>query len=360
MPIHIGRDTLLTAAAIRQKLALWHEVNANNTPHLQTVTDELIKTYRRFDDLAAVRDEVKRRSFGARHVAAMEVLRQDQAQLVNAYMTQQGISRTDLLSLMDRLSKAYGTSNPNANQRVLRRQGNRPPRPSPTFIFWGAASYFEPAQANNRVLVNKQMYRWITRQANAPNPIFMNCWESVLYSGCFLGAGQALYTRDYAFWALVTSTIPASTFNTTAHANAAIPANRVPRFIRHVVEHPSGHTTCIDRDNVGGKPRIPKELTRGMVVVLGCGSHVALATGTKRRIASPAARAIYGDTGHGILELDGPTLSVERNTIEDAIARGGSYGNEIHVGWLPEVPANTPNLVFGNLTRQMPATHFYS
>jgi hypothetical protein len=131
------------------------------------------------------------------------------------------------------------------------------------------------------------------------------------------------------------------------------------------VNNPVYHTTCQDPTGVGGNPPIPANLHAGMVIVFGCGNHVALVGGYQRPIKNSNARTAYGQWGHAVLELDKLSYGIQKNTIEDLFYDSDKYDKEIHVGWLPENPALTTvtlNDSTGNLLHQVnfPATTFYT
>jgi hypothetical protein len=84
-----------------------------------------------------------------------------------------------------------------------------------------------------------------------------------------------------------------------------------------------------------------------------------------RNVSTQDARNKYGNRGHEIVELDGWTGWMVKNTVEDCLSFGG-YNTEWHIGRLPEV-AQQENIVMRDkatnnilLQADVPITRFYS
>lgn len=303
------------ARATRTQLSLLG-VDAGNTPHLQAIINDVVgdtSTFREYPDWSTVRLEVKHRSFGLRHVDAMDTLliRQDTAR--DNYMRTHGYDTQALESILTRYAAQLRNNFATLNNTYG----------APTFIYWTNFSSPSGAQESS-VTQNSSFYRWYTNQNNSP--LRMNCWECVLYSGAWTGAGPALYGRDYALWALM----------------SRVDGSKLPFFVDDIIEHPALVLTNQKQRNEDFF-EIPRNIAPGMIVVFNFSQHVALATGRMVANTIQEARSVYGDRGHEILEIDRKTYWMQSGTIEDAIASG--YRDRIHFGWLPEVPPNVQPIV---------------
>ncbi len=354
--VTVGADVLLTARAIRDKLNIWHGVTANNTPHLQQIVDDIVRKKRTFTNLAALKDEVKRRSFGLRHREAMEALHDRQEQLKDDYMRANHIStRAALANIAEKFRRAGHSA------RLASLHRKYPPFP---FLHWGPATNINPVKIN-RLVLESQVFRWLTSQN--VTPVQLNCWETVLYGGAWTyGGRRALFSKQYAFWADQARQIKATTIpQEQDKPDAAKPTGRnrdklatimVPRFVSDIIDNPVAHQT--NKGQAGGVPRIPDTIHPGMIVVFNCGQHVALATGRRREMTTAKAIAFYGTTsGHEMLEVDGATCGLVPGTFEDAFFQ--VYGRELHLGWLPECHIEE-TLTYDDVTVQVAPTSFYA
>jgi hypothetical protein len=341
----LATDTVHTANTLRGALANLQGVTTQNTPHLQEIVADLVRKRRTFTNLTQVKDEVKRRSFGLRHVAAMEALRIRQEELMATYMQNNHVTRDELKQIAVEF-QANAVS-----QRALAKL--RQQYGELKFLHWGSAVFIDP-QNVTKVVFQSKMFKWLTGEALMPWQI--NCWETVLLSGGWSagGARTPLYPRPYAFWADQFRRIPDSTIRPQG-------TNKVPRFVEELIQNPVAHTVNPGRGNrMEGEtvPPTPTPLHPGMLVVFNSGQHVALATGRKIPLSTPRARELYGNnTGNEILEMDGKTFFLIRNTVEDAVARG--YLNELHVGWLPEC-TQAQTLDYGDIQVQVAQSTLYT
>lgn len=324
-----------------------------NTPYLQQAVEDLSGCNREFSSWDALRAELKRRSFGHRHRAAMVALyTQDAAAKANYTLTRTATQ------LRRTLSQFRGVSHgrlPGLEQRL----GAVP------FILWMAKTDLGGLSRNSEQR-SSQIFQWIRNQTNTPT--HMNCWECVLYSGAWTGnTAPALYSRDYAFWALQVVTIPTQTF---PNANGAVVATTasVPTFLSSIIANPLYHGTEVDPAALEGKPPLPNHIPAGAIVVFSCSQHVALATGARRNNQDELALEVYGLSGHEILELDSTTDGIQYTTIEDILCERNTYSHEVHIGWLPE-NTTTRTVALQDLTRtpagvlhqvNLPATNFYT
>jgi hypothetical protein len=119
--VTIGSDIVSTARAIREKLNNRHNLTANNTPHLTAIVDDIVAKKRTFTDLLTVKNEVKRRSFGHRHVNAIEALFQQQETARQAYMNAHTLTEAQLLKKVTQITNA-------SSRRILAFSARRRPR----------------------------------------------------------------------------------------------------------------------------------------------------------------------------------------------------------------------------------------
>jgi hypothetical protein len=240
-----------------------------------------------------------------------------------------------------------------------------------TFIIWSAKTEFDMIESI-AAMRTKPLFGWVINTLN--DPLEMNCWEAVLYSGAWSDNNtRAVYSREYAFWALQTRSTPMVSY-------APEQKTKVPSFVKHVIDNPIYHTTTNDyglaprSDDESSETKklrkgalaIPDTIPAGMIAVFTSGSHVSLVTGNRRDNTNKMAKDVYGPSGHEVLELDGGTLSIERATIEDTLYRKGAYAKEIHLGWLPEHANQETITLVDTRTGQnivqviVPACNFYS
>jgi hypothetical protein len=343
-------NTLTTAEAIRQKLNIWYAMNANNTPQFNRAVDALLAARGNYANLGEVRDEVKRRSFGLRHVLNMRGLR------LRGTADRTGLSVDQVSRWCARyrapapggLATLYGTRPAVRNFGTPAQVSGHPP-----FVTWYVLSDFARARttADHRL---KEIFKWVTGQqvdAARPDPRLMNCYEAVVYGATWTdGQRQPLFTPAYAYWALRTLSMPTATFG-----NAANQQHRCAQFVQHIVNGNYEHHSTSALNAVGGLPAVPATVIPGLVVIFNCGEHVALATGQRQR------NGVAPGFGHQVIELDQQSRGVEYSTIEDLLR---SYGRELHLGWLPEKTVQetmTLTANDGTVVAQVvvPATHFY-
>lgn len=343
-----------TAAEVRAQLAgAQVPMTEANTPHLRAALDDMDAANLTFADWDALRAEVRRRSFGRRHVGAIETLQARHDNLRATYATNNGFTRVTPAGTVvdtDRLEvflKTYRDTFPRSRQRVLNDEGVA----APTFVFWNPKLDLASAETRTDVRRN-QVYVWITAGQSFPKQ--MNCWECVLLSGTWSNQGALvpLYSRDYALWAIQSREIP-------LYALGAHGMEPVPLLVERIVNNAVYHATAIAPDRVSHSgqnyPALPARVAAGSILVFNRGQHVALATGRTRNNARPHARAIYGNAGHELVELDGATSWIANATIEDTISRG--YTNEIHIGWLPEVAAQEQITLLDKTQNPHPILH---
>lgn len=327
-----GQQVTVNAAGARTRLSAMYQMTAGNTHDLAQVTTDIDNANMTFADWPAFKSEVKRRSFGSAHAAAMVALRQADQPLrtnwINALPPSKRNSPYKVNSEIRKWEDRIGAAGM-ANQ--------------PTFIYWGAKIEYNLLETKLRQR-DKPFFRWLT--GATPAAVQMNCWEAVIYAGA-QGAG-ALWTRDYVFWAC---------------QRRLLGGTVVPLFVDSIVNNAALHTVAAPN----AVTAIPNGVLRGMVAVFSRGAHVALTTGNIVPIVSQSARAVFGNNGNEIVDLDGGSQGLRLTTLEETIADAPPYSGELHLGWMPDVPANVNVVINNQLVNPVaplhqaavPATHFY-
>ncbi|MFP2925177.1 DUF4157 domain-containing protein [Pyxidicoccus sp. 3LG] len=194
-------------------------------------------------------------------------------------------------------------------------------------ILWSNASYL------TYKCRNRQMFKWPQGTLN-DEPLLMNCWEAVLYALVKTG----LVHKSYITWCN-----KQAASKSVDMPDMGVPNNLADSILRNMdyffwapdvachmrrmdkrIPHPTNDNDKlikISKDRV-----IPK----GRILMFGLNEHVALSTGTLR------------NGKHGILELDGGTLTIQESTLEGL---KGTYLSSLVVAPFPICPAGTVRVV---------------
>ena len=173
------------------------------------------------------------------------------------------------------------------------------------------------ASGNNNFVKKKEegkpFHKWLYDDAETQTPAKMNCWEAVLFAAHRAG----LADKDYI-----------------KRAIAREKSGGMVAFAKAVLQARTGSVaTPMQNVDEMKKANIPK----GYVVIFGEeGQHVALSTGTMVPIAEKGLRQTFGETGHGIIELDYGVLPVKQTTVEETVTQS-KYATVVSWGPLPKL-----------------------
>ncbi len=325
--------------------------NANKIKDLNVITYDLIYEGLSFKDWPALLQEIHIRNVGYQAASVMEALMKEHTE---RYQQAQDAIRAFNKNADETWSKEVQLE---SSKRVTYRDSGEVAKAKLFFgddamekadvITWGPASF-----TDNTTLAYRPMFQWMIKSVTDREPRKMNCWEAVLYSLvktqlvppeyiAFSNAPSRAKHGDYADDPMYAGAFPSrlqsglvTAMDYFFWARDPDEPDKNPCYIRSAspVEYqgrkvPTKRCAWIPSDWI---------IPRGRVLLFGMGDHVALSTGKRMEIQSPAAQQHFNMTeGHGMLELDASTGTIVETTIEDLYADRPTYLRGIVVAPFP-------------------------
>jgi hypothetical protein len=323
-----------SANELRQTANQYWNLNSGNTPHFQDVTNEIYnnRNDRAFGKIfflneTLITDEIKNRSFGHEHAQAMEDIAESNTDSLDQIVED---IRNDKRYGMKSFTK-FELQNLNAFEIRKRLIGKidsycKSRNKTKNFQHWVGPFWWHELETNSAFQL-KEFFQFLCERKDVPNT--MNCWQCVLYGG-YIGG---LFGLDYIVWADITAEAT-SYVGTRGYA-----CNYVMQIANHYLIYTTSDASkpASDRRNYA---LVPAHVPRGMIVCFDQGGHVAISTGKRAPINERSIQNLFGNWGHGIVELDGDTGTVRESTIEDSFT-STVYRSRLYFGWLPDSPGLT-------------------